>query len=447
MASIAVIGSGIAGNAAAWALHSFGGHEVTLYEKRLRPGGHSATVDVHHGDRTIAVDTGFIVYNGRNYPDLTALFAHLGVATEWSDMSLGISVGGGALEWSGDSLDAVFAQRKNLFSPRFLWMLRSIFRFNKHAMMDLEAGRLTGLTLGNYLRRNKYPQAFIEDYLIPMGAAIWSTPDADMMHFPASSFVRFFANHRLLELRPPEWRTVTGGSRSYVQKLLAPLGERVLLGRQVTEVRRTAQGVTVSDSAGETRTFDYAILASHSDQSLAMLKDASDDEVSILQAVQYRPNDVYLHCDERLMPKNKRVWAAWNYMSGARGLGDRAGLSVSYWMNKLQNIDPDVPLFITLNPPTPPAPETVYLRTSYDHPQFDASALAAQGRLPDVQGSNRIWFAGAWTGYGFHEDGLRSGLDAAEQLGAFVPWRSDSDHTAPDAANTNDLAAPAAAAE
>jgi predicted NAD/FAD-binding protein len=409
MTSIAVIGSGISGNAAAWALHSFSDHDVTLYEKRLRPGGHSATVDITHGDRQIAVDTGFIVYNGRNYPDLTALFAHLGVETEWSDMSLGISVGDGALEWSGDNLNAVFAQRKNLFSPRFLMMLRSIFRFNKSALAHLHSGALTGLTLGDYLRAQRYTAGFIEDYLVPMGAAIWSTPDADIMNFPAESFVRFFANHRLLELRPPEWRTVTGGSRTYVKKMVQPLGERLLVGRQVTEVRRRGEKVLVTDSSGETRSYDYAVLAAHSDQSLEMLKDASDAEASILADVKYRPNDVYLHCDETLMPRRKAVWAAWNYMSSVRLGGTRTGVSVSYWMNKLQNIDKAYPVFIALNPPKPPQTDKVFLHTVYDHPQFDAKALAAQIRLPDVQGTGRIWFAGAWTGYGFHEDGLRSG--------------------------------------
>ncbi|MFK7792792.1 MAG: NAD(P)/FAD-dependent oxidoreductase [Devosiaceae bacterium] len=446
MASIAVIGSGITGNAAAWALHTFAGHEVTLYEKRLRPGGHSATVDIththtKHGDQQIAVDTGFIVYNGRNYPDLTALFSHIDVETEWSDMSLGISVGDGALEWCGDNLDALFAQRKNLVSPRFLSMLRSILRFNKQSLADLEAGELAGHSLGDYLRANRYPTGFIEDYLVPMGAAIWSTPDADIMDFPAQSFVQFFANHRLLELRPPEWRTVTGGSREYVKKLVAPLGDALLLGRQVTEVRRSGDHVHVTDSSGDTRSFDYAIMASHSDQSLEMLKDASDAEASILADVRYRPNDVYLHCDKALMPKRKKVWAAWNYMSTGRTAETRAGVSVSYWMNKLQNIDKDYPLFITLNPAKAPDPDKVFLRTSYDHPQFDAKALAAQKRLPDVQGSGRIWFAGAWTGYGFHEDGLRSGLDAAQALGAHVPWRQgivDAAH------QTHDLAIKAA---
>lgn len=424
MSSIAVIGSGIAGNAAAWALHSFSGHEVTLYEKRTRPGGHSATVDIDYDGRSIAVDTGFIVYNGRNYPNLTALFAHLGVATQESDMSLGISVGGGALEWSGDSPRSLFAQKRNLVSPRFLSMLASILRFNKGAMTDLQSGGLAGLSLGQYLRAKRYPAGFIEDYLVPMGAAIWSTPDADIMDFPAHSFVQFFANHRLLELRPPEWRTVSGGSREYVKKLIEPLGERVLLGAQVVEVRRARDGVQITDSHGATRRFDGAVLACHSDQSLAMLKDASEPEASILAAVRYRPNDVYLHRDEALMPRRKVMWSAWNYMAAARDASGRSGVSVSYLMNKLQGIDPACPLFITLNPPVAPDPAKVFLRTQYDHPQFDAAALAAQAALKHVQGKNRLWFAGAWTGFGFHEDGLRSGLEAAEGFGAFAPWRA-----------------------
>ncbi|GAB5511538.1 MAG: NAD/FAD-binding protein [Hyphomicrobiales bacterium] len=423
MASIAVIGSGIAGNSAAWALHEFGGHIVTLYESRLRPGGHSATVDIDYDGSTIAVDTGFIVYNGRNYPNLTELFAELGVATQWSDMSLGISVGDGALEWSGDNLNALFAQKRNLVSPRFLGMLFSIVRFNNRAMAHLSSGRLRDLSLGEYLRQERYPAGFIEDYLVPMGAAIWSTPDADVMAFPAQSFVQFFANHRLLEFRPPEWRTVTGGSRNYVKKLLEPLGDKVLLGRRVSAVRRTRDGVSITDSQGETRKFDGAVMATHSDQSLAMLKDASDAEASVLAGVRYRPNDVYLHRDETLMPKRKIMWSAWNYMASARKGDGRTGVSVSYWMNKLQGIDHRTPLFITLNPDREPDPDKVFLRTQFDHPQFDAQALAAQKRLPDIQGKNRIWFAGAWTAYGFHEDGLRSGLEAAEGFGAYAPWR------------------------
>ncbi|QBF34005.1 NAD(P)/FAD-dependent oxidoreductase [Thalassococcus sp. S3] len=429
MVSIAVIGSGISGSGAAWALHSFSPHDVVLYEKRDRPGGHSATVDIDYDGTPTAVDTGFIVYNQETYPNLTALFDHLGVATEWSDMSFGVSVGDGALEWSGDRFEALFAQRRNLVSPRFLRMLWAILRFNRTALADLRRGALTGLTLGDYLKAGRYPPSFIEDYLAPMGAAIWSTPDAQIMMFPAESFVRFFAKHGLLQIRPPEWRTITGGSRNSIAKLTGPLGDGLFLGRQATEVRRQGGGVMVTDTTGQSRQFDHVILATHSDQALQVLQDATAAEASVLSNVRYRPNTVYLHRDARLMPRRRKVWSAWNYMASARAGGDRTGLSVSYWMNKLQNIDPAFPVFITLNPPVPPAPDKLFLKTSYDHPQFDAAALAAQQRLPEIQGSGRIHFAGAWTGFGFHEDGLRSGLMAAEALGARIPWQVEDGHS------------------
>eukprot|EP00752_Nemacystus_decipiens_P019083 g17139.t1 len=398
-----------ASNAASWQWVAGSGADAAPYFRVFNPvlqgEKFDATVDINYDGTKIAVDTGFIVYNGRNYPNLTEMFAELGVTTQWSDMSLGISVGDGSLEWSGDSLKSVFAQKRNAISPRFLRMLLSIVRFNRQAMADLTAGRLSGLSLRDYLRQERYSSGFIEDYLVPMGAAIWSTPDADIMNFPAQSFVQFFANHRLLEFRPPEWRTVTGGSRNYVEKLLEPLGDQVLLGRQVTDVRRTHKGVQVTDSTGDIRTFDGAILACHSDQSLGMLKDASDAEASILSAVQYRPNDVYLHRDEALMPKRKTMWSAWNYMATSREGSDRTGVSVSYWMNKLQGIDHDCPLFITLNPDRAPDPDKVFLRTQYDHPQFDAAALAAQQRLPDVQVFNPLSVY-----YGYDESGALIGV-------------------------------------
>lgn len=254
-----------------------------------------------------------------------------------------------------------------------------------------------------------------------MGAAIWSTPDDEMLDFPAASFVGFFANHRLLQIRPPDWRTVSGGSRHYVEKLLAPLGDNVLLNRRVTEVRRTGDAVRVTDASGAARRFDHVVLACHSDQSLALLADATEGETSVLRAVRYRSNKVYLHQDPGQMPRRRKVWSAWNYVGAERDAGE--GVTVTYWMNRLQNLETARPLFVTLNPAVPPAPETVLFTTEYDHPQFDAAAHAAQQRLPGIQGRSGLWFAGAWTGHGFHEDGLRSGLDVAEALGAVVPWR------------------------
>jgi len=416
---IAVIGSGISGNSAAWALSA--SHDVVLYEKRARPGGHSATADIDYDGTPLSVDTGFIVYNERNYPNFTALLDHLGVASEFSDMSFALSADDGKLEWSGDNLNAVFAQRKNLVSPRFLRMLRDMFRFNKKAVEDLRAGHLTGVTLGDYLTRERYSAGFVNDYLLAMGAAIWSTPINEMRDYPAESFVAFFENHRLLSFDRPLWRTVSGGSRNYVTRLLAPLADTMRLATPVTRITRHDNQVTITDSTGHTDIFDHVVLASHTDQSLAMLGDPSPEERSILGAIRYRPNEVYLHRDENLMPKSKRVWASWNYMSD-RDAGETRDVTVSYWMNRLQNIDRSKPVFVTLNPFKAPREDLTFAKYVYDHPQFDASALSAKKRLADIQGVNNTWYCGAWCGHGFHEDGLVSGLDVARALGARLPW-------------------------
>lgn len=418
---IAVIGSGISGNSAAWALCNT--HDVVLYEKRDRPGGHSATADIDYDGTPMSVDTGFIVYNELNYPNFTALLDHLGVATEISDMSFAMSADMGKLEWSGDSLNTVFAQRKNILSPRFVMMLRDMFRFNKQAVVDLKAGKLAGQSLGGYLERERYSQGFINDYLLAMGAAIWSTPINEMRAYPAESFISFFDNHRLLSFDRQDWRTVSGGSRSYVEKLVAPLGGNIRLGCPVAEIRRDNGKVHVKDTSGNTDTFDHVILASHTDQSLAMLADASARERQIIGNIRYRPNEVYLHRDEALMPKRKKVWSSWNYMSD-REAGQTRDVTVSYWMNRLQNLDRSRPVFVTLNPFQAPHPDKTFAKYVYDHPQFDAKALAAKRQLEDIQGVNNTWFCGAWSGHGFHEDGLASGLKVAKALGAVLPWET-----------------------
>lgn len=415
---IAVIGSGISGNAAAWALHPK--HQVTLYERRGRAGGHSATVDVDYDGEAISVDTGFIVYNGLNYPNLTQLFDHLGVATKASDMSFSFSRRGGS-EWSGSIPRGIFAQKRNLFSPSFLWMLKEIFRFNRQCLGDLAANKLSGLSLGSYLDKRKFSQRFRNEYLVPMGAAIWSTPAAEMLAFPVESFANFFNNHRLLHFERPRWRTVSGGSRNYVDKLLAPLEGRIRLNCEVVSVVRHASGVTVTDSQGGTETYDQLIMAGHSDQSLSSLDDASADEVDILSRIRFKPNTVYLHRDPSLMPRKKSAWAAWNYLSD--GAPADPDVSVTYWMNKLQGIAQEKPIFVSLNPVRKPADDLVFGVYEYDHPQYDNAALSAQKELDRIQGVNRTWFCGAWTGYGFHEDGLSSGLRVAEKLGGIIPWR------------------------
>ena len=424
---IAVIGTGISGNAAAWALAAR--HQVTVYEKDLRAGGHSHTVEVDYDGRRIAVDTGFIVYNELNYPELTALFDHLGVETVASDMSFSVSADGGRFEWCGrgrtatEMLDGVFAQRSNLASPGFLWMLREMARFNRVSVEDRAAGTLIGLTLGQYLVSRRFSTRLIRDYLVPMGAAIWSTPIDRMLEFPAENFVAFFDNHRLLHYDRPVWRTVKGGSRNYVEKLTARCRDRLRLGAAVTSVERGRHGVIVTDTLGHRNVYDQVVIAAHSDQALAMLSDASDQERNVLGAIKYRPNAVYLHRDLRLMPKRRRAWASWNFLR-ANGCGATSGkIAVTYWTNALQGIDERCPLFVSLNPPVAPAPELTFARFCCDHPQFDTAAFAAQQQLEIVQGVRRTWFCGAWTGYGFHEDGLRSGLAVAEALGAAIPWR------------------------
>lgn len=420
---IAVIGSGISGNAAAWALCDR--HDVVLYEAEARPGGHSATVDVDYDGRAITVDTGFIVYNDLNYPNLVALFDALDVPTAESDMSFAVSAHDGRLEWSGQSLSAVFACKRNLVSPRFLGMLRDIVRFNKTARRDLARGIDASVTLGDYLAARGFSRSFAADYLVPMGAAIWSMPADRMLDFPARALIAFFDNHRLIDTARPQWRTVEGGSRVYVDRLLEKVQRAgtVRLATPVRRIERDAFGVTVIDETGHRDRFDQVVIATHSDQALAMLDRPSHQERLILGAVGYRPNDVYLHRDPRLMPRRRSVWASWNYLSWPAD-HPTEGVAVSYWMNRLQPIDRACPLFVTLNPPFEPDPDLTFATFSYSHPQFDRAAFAAQEALPTIQGANHTHYAGAWAGYGFHEDGLASGIAVAEALGGSVPWRA-----------------------
>lgn len=419
---IAIIGAGIAGNAAAYALATGSSHQITVYEQDHRLGGHSATVDVNYDGTQIAVDTGFIVYNEANYENLTALFAELGVETQASDMSFAVSARGGRFEWCGrttDTANGLFAQRRNLLSPGYLRMLIEVLRFNRVSVEDRRAGRLGGLSLDHYVTLRGFSKRFRDDYLIPMGAAIWSMSPASMLAFPAESFIAFFENHHLLQWERPVWRTVVGGSRIYVEKMSRAYRDRVRLGAAVTAVSRSPAGVTVRDTTGSVERYDHVIIASHSDQALAMLEDPSPVEAAVLGAIGYRDNAVYLHRDASLMPRRRRAWSAWNVMQNE---DPDADLCVTYWMNILQGIDPGKPLFVTLNPPRAPREDLTFGRFSYAHPQYDAGALAAQKALPEIQGRNRTWFCGAWTSYGFHEDGLRSGLAVAEALGGSVSW-------------------------
>ncbi len=416
---IAVIGTGIAGMSAAWLLSH--GHRVTVYEQATRLGGHSNTTDVVGLDGAVAVDTGFIVYNEAAYPNLTALFRYLDVATQPSDMSFAVSLRDGAVEYAGTDLRGLFAQPSNLIRLRFWRMLHDLLRFYREAPQELATIEDDGLSLRAWLDARCYGAAFVEDYLLPMAAAIWSTPASAVGDQPAANFIRFCQNHGLLQVRNrPIWRTVVGGSRSYVARLTRPYLHAARLGCGARSLQRFSDGVQVTDTFGGQVHFDHVVVATHPDQALAMLVDRSDTEAALLGAFRYCLNPAILHTDASLMPRRRAVWSSWNY------LGDVAakGPSVTYWMNRLQGVRTAEPLFVSLNPPRQPDPARVLQTEQYAHPQMDAAAISAQQRLWSLQGVRRTWFCGAWFGAGFHEDGLQSGLAVAEQLGGVSrPWR------------------------
>lgn len=414
---IAVVGTGISGLAAAWLLSKR--HDVTVYEKAGRAGGHSNTVDVPGAGGDLPVDTGFIVYNPPNYPNLTALFAHLGVTTQPSEMSFAVSRCDGGLEYAGTSLATLFAQRTNVLRPRFWAMLSDLRRFYRDAPGDLRRDRLNGLTLGEYLRQNNYRDAFLSDHLLPMAAAIWSAPAVSMLDCSAAAFVRFFDNHGLLLLRDrPQWRTVSGGSRTYVNKLLEELRGDVRKNARVASITRSDAGVEVLEADGGKASFDRVVIATHSDEALALLREPSPDEERLLGAIRYRENEAVLHQDSALMPKRRSVWSSWNYVQTGCPEGSA---HVTYWMNSLQGLPEDRPLFVTLDPQR--TPRSVIRTESYSHPIFDAAAHRAQRELWTLQGRRNTWFCGAYFGAGFHEDGLQAGLAVAEQLGSLRrPW-------------------------
>lgn len=419
--SIAVVGGGISGMAAGWLLSDR--HDVTLYERADRIGGHTNTVDAHTPTGIVPVDTGFIVYNEQTYPNLTALFRHLGVRTAASDMSLAVSLDGGDLEYSGDGLRGVFAQKRNIASPRFWSMLRDLRRFYRDAPSHLRDPDGNGLTLGDYLRRENYSAAFRDDHLLPMAAAIWSAPRDAMLQYPAASFIRFQENHGLLKLTGrPIWRTVAGGSRCYVAPLTECYRDKIRLNASVVSVTRDADGVEVRDAGGHVGRHDHVVIASHADQALALLADPTEHERTLLSCFRYSRNLAVLHSDGGLMPKRRAVWSSWNYIGDRRDSGSSA--TVSYWMNRLQNLRSPTQLFVTLNPERPPHAGTIHHSETYEHPLMDNAAIAAQQRLWCLQGECRTWFCGSYFGAGFHEDGLQSGLAVAEALGGVRrPWR------------------------
>ncbi len=424
---IAVIGAGISGLSSAYRLTQAGA-DVTLFEAGSYFGGHSNTVDVDVDGFRFGVDTGFLVFNQRTYPKLIALFDELGVESVGSDMSFSVKLplAGRTLEWAGSNLDTVFAQRRNLFNPRFLGMVRDILRFNKEATaLATGSGPMPAQSLGDFLAAQRYSDEFRNWYLLPMAACIWSCPAGQMLAFPAATFIRFCHNHGLLQVSDrPQWRTVRGGSRVYVDKMLAAIPSRRLV-MPVRSVTRAASGgarsVRVETAAGAEQ-FDQVVLACHSDQALALLGDARDDERAVLGAIGYQPNRAVLHTDASCLPENRRAWSAWNYQSTASATPD---VCVHYLINKLQPLPCSTPVIVSLNPIDQPDPRLVLGEFDYAHPVFDAAAVGAQGRLQALQGVQGTWFAGAWTGYGFHEDGLTSGLAVAAALSARMAGQGD----------------------
>jgi uncharacterized protein len=416
---IAVIGAGVTGLSAAWLLSTR--HRVTLYESAARLGGHSNTVMVDCAEGRIPVDTGFIVYNELTYPNLVAMLDYLGVGSKESDMSFGVSLDAGALEYCGSGLGGLFAQKRNLMRPQFLRMFVDLVRFYRNAKADTRD--LSGLTLDEYLDEGRYSHAFRDLHLYPMAAAIWSTPAGKIGDYPAEAFVRFCRNHRLLELgERPRWRTVEGGSVEYVRKLERFIGDDIRLATPVSQIYRTPAGVEVQDGAGGSDVFDHVVLATHADHSLSMLGDADEQEREVLGSFRYSKNRAILHKDESLMPKRRSIWSSWNYLAAGTG-ADRRPPSVTYWMNPLQALPVRENIFVSLNSAQEPREELVVRDFVYEHPIFDSKALAAQPHVWSLQGRRNTWFCGAWMGAGFHEDGLQSGLAVAEALGEVRrPW-------------------------
>lgn len=414
---IAVVGGGISGLSAAWLLSQR--HEVVLFEGDSRLGGHANTVQAPDGaGGQTPVDTGFIVYNEENYPNFTALLSHLDVRTLDADMALSVSLDDGAFEYSSGSL---FAQRRNFFSARFWRMLRDVTRFYRHGPRDIAALEAPLTSLDDYLKQKGYCQAFRDDHLLPQAAAIWSTPLSAIRDYPAAALIRFFQNHGMMRIFGRGlWRTVQGGSRAYVEKLSAAFGGEVRSGVRVAGVRRLPAGVELRLASGEVERFDQVVIATHGDQALALLDDPTPEERRILSAFRYSRNLAVLHSDRRLMPKRRAAWTSWNHI-GKRSAPEEG--CVTYWMNRLQSLPARPELFVTLNPTREIAPEAVIRTDVYDHPLFDAAAIAAQAELWSLQGVRDTWFCGSYFGHGFHEDGLQSGLAVAEQLGGVRrPW-------------------------
>ncbi len=415
---IAIIGSGISGLTSAYLL-SFE-HDVEVFEQDVRIGGHTATIDVNFQGDKQKVDTGFIVYNERTYPNFVKLLAKLEVETKVSSMGFSVSCAQTGLEYAGNSLNSLFAQRSNLFSPPFLAMLRDILRFNKKAVQDFDSGNIDDqVTLGEYLSKHNFSDAFCRYYLMPMAAAIWSASFTQVKQFPLIFFIRFFRNHGLLSVfDKPQWRVIKGGSRSYLDPLTAPYRDKIHCGVHINRVVRKPSSVDIFFGSGEVETFDRVVIATHSDQALSMLSDPSSAESDILASIPYQENSVVLHTDTSVLPGNRKTWSSWNYHLGEN---HHALPRLTYNMNLLQGLASPHTYNVTLNADDAIDKTKIIDRFSYAHPQFDLKSYAAQQRWCEINGVNRTWFCGAYWGNGFHEDGVNSALAVVSDMGVEAP--------------------------
>lgn len=412
---IAIIGTGISGLGAAYLLAP--DHDVTLYEKNTYIGGHSRTIDVPTGDTKTPVDTGFIVFNNWNYPNILGLFKELDVPFQKSDMSFGVSIDNAWLEYGSKGM---FAQKKNLVRPSYYKMLADVLRFNKQALAYIEKDAditlqecLNALNMGDWFRRY---------YLLAMGAAIWSCPVDTIMKFPARTFLQFFKNHGLLSVNNrPQWHTVTGGSHEYVVRLIESYKEQIKLNCGVQSVTKIDGGVFIRDEQGGETIYDQVVFSCHADQAIKMIEGADSEQTSVLGAFDYQNNEIIVHSDTSFMPQNRKCWASWVYLSESKE--DKSDtVSLSYWMNNLQGLDPDYPIIVTLNPGRRPKENLIMDEHTFSHPIFDLKAIKAQAKIKDIQGKNGMWFCGAYQRYGFHEDGLLSAVNVAKSMGADIPW-------------------------
>ena len=420
---VAIVGSGISGLVCAYFLNK--DHDIKLYEKNDYIGGHSNTVDVNYEGKKIAVDTGFIVFNHQTYPNLKAFFELLNVDYEPSNMSFAVKIGDSKIEYAGTNLNAVFAQRKNILNPRFIKMLLDILRFNKLAQNLLNQEFNPDYSMMNFLQDLKVGKYFRDYYLLPMASAIWSTPLDKIHDYPASSFVRFFKNHGLLTVSDqPQWLTVSKGSRQYVKKVCADFNDKISLNDEAKNIYQNSDKKWVIESHKSTEIFDKIVIASHADQALKILKNPTKQQQEILSSFSYQKNLAVLHKDSAVMPKAKKAWASWVYShnSSTKNLA-KNNLSVSYWMNNLQNIDHSYPLFVTLNPNIEIDAKNIFAKFEYEHPIFDAKAVKAQARIDEIQGQDDIYFCGAYQSFGFHEDGISSALRVLNKMQIKAPWQ------------------------